>query len=412
MTTANRLSRNTLILLVSNIGSALLLFALSAIIGRAYGKEGLGVYSTAMAWVFPLSLIAEFGLNTLLTREIARQPERERAYLTTAVQARLWIAGGLALALIIIAPLLSRDALLVQGIRISAPLILVLPLFGTLTAIFRARQVMWPIPWLNLGMLVAQLALTAWAVLSGGDILLLLIVNTFTSIAQLGAAWLLWRRLFHVTSPTGSGSSHSITSILWQAWPFAVAAILAAVQTRLGTILLEQMADTTAAGSYAAAARFVEAGRMIPNALFGALFPALAALAQQPTALNNLFRKILGLLASFGLLAGIVCTLFASTLITLTYGSDFTDAAPILTLSMWSLLPSLLRSGIGLYWYAVGRESWVNRVTIIALLIQFVLSLLLIPAYGGQGAASAIVLTETISTILLGWPLRTHHARR
>ncbi|MBN8621087.1 MAG: oligosaccharide flippase family protein, partial [Anaerolineae bacterium] len=85
MTTANRLSRNTLILLVSNIGSALLLFALSAIIGRAYGKEGLGVYSTAMAWVFPLSLIAEFGLNTLLTREIARQPERERAYLTTAV---------------------------------------------------------------------------------------------------------------------------------------------------------------------------------------------------------------------------------------------------------------------------------------------------------------------------------------
>src|SRR5690606_28302176 len=63
-----------------------------------------------------------------------------------------------------------------------------------------------------------------------------------------------------------------IIPLLRRAWPFALAAILAALQARTGTILLERLTDTTQVGYYAAATRFVEAARMIPNALFGALF--------------------------------------------------------------------------------------------------------------------------------------------
>jgi len=67
---------------------------------------------------------------------------------------------------------------------------------GAFTAIFRARQAMWPIPSLNVGMLVIQVALTAVVFLAGGSVLAALIVNTVTSAGQLVAAWAVWRWKF------------------------------------------------------------------------------------------------------------------------------------------------------------------------------------------------------------------------
>ena len=105
----DRLSRNTLALLISNGGSALLSFGLSvligrllvedalglerrvdpALIGRVLGQEGLGVYAAALAWVFPLSLLAEMGIGTLITRDIAQTPDAAHAYVRQSVRVRL-----------------------------------------------------------------------------------------------------------------------------------------------------------------------------------------------------------------------------------------------------------------------------------------------------------------------------------
>ena len=84
------------------------------------------------------------------------------------------------------------------------------------------------------------------------------------------------------------------------------AAVLAAIQLRLSVILLAQLRGPGEAGQYAAAVRFIEAGRMLPQALFGALFPALSALSSDSQALDHLFRRVLMGLAAYGLLVGVV----------------------------------------------------------------------------------------------------------
>ncbi len=269
----SRLSRNTLTLLTSNVGSAILSFLLSVLIGRALGGDGLGVYAAALAWVFPLSLAAEFGLSTLITRDVAQNPDTAEAYLHATTIPRLWLGGTLTLLLFLVAPLLSSDPAIVAGLRISAPLILILPFFGAFTAVFRAHQIMWPIPPLNLGMLVIQVTLTAIVFLTGGGVLLALAVNTLTSAGQLAAAWAIYHFRFRRPSASKNVPALQVKALLRRAWPFALAAVLAALQTRAGTILLEQLAPTIQVGYYAAATRFVEAARMIPNALFGALVP-------------------------------------------------------------------------------------------------------------------------------------------
>lgn len=396
------LSHNTLTLLVSNTGSAVLSFLLSVLIGRTLGQDGLGIYAAALAWVFPLALVAEFGVATLMTRDLAQNPAETTVYLRSVMIARLALGGGLMLALVLAAPLMSDHPAVARGVQLSAPLVLLFPLFSTFSAVFRARQVMWPIPWLNIGMLVVQVTLTALVFWRGGGVLAALAVNTLTSAGQVAAAWGVWRRWFYAGDIAARPvASLQITVLLKRAWPFAVAAVLAALQLRLNTVLLERLAATAEVGYYAAAARFVEAGRVAPNALFGALLPAFMVLARYPVELERLYRRVMLGLGVFGAALGGLFTLFGAAVLRLTYGTAFDPAVPSLSIVMWSLLPGLLRGGLTLRCFAVGQEWRANRVNVVVLGLQSVLGLALMPRYGAAGAAAAALLADVAALALL-----------
>jgi O-antigen/teichoic acid export membrane protein len=468
----SRLSANTVTLAVSNVGTALLSFLLAVLIGRGLGESGLGAYAVALAWVMPLSLLAEFGIGTLITRELAKQlvaltprsleslaasPKRgvplrkgsintehvlekgngvlaslppstagefemkeQGSLVQTAVQARLLMGGGLMLLLILAAPLLTNDAALALGIQLSAPLILIQPLYSTYTAIFRARGDMRPIPWLNIGMLAVQVGLTAAvlvqssfqpsaisfqpipntqylpvnpqpSVLSPQSYLLVIAVNTLTSAAQLAACWLWYRRRHYAPA---TGERQPLRPLLRAAWHFGLAALFAAVQVRLSTIMLEQYTGLSEAGFYAGANRFVEAARLLPNAFFGAAFPALTALAANPDGMRATLRRAGLLMGGYGVLAAVCLALLAVPLLALAYGESFTAAAPALALLGASLVFSLLRGLRTLYWYAHGREAFVNAVNAGVIALQLALGVWLIPQHGAAGAALVMLAAE------------------
>jgi len=399
--TQSRLSQNMFALLVGNVGGTALAFALSVLIGRVLGQTGLGIYATVLAWIFPLTLIVDFGLGSLITRDVAQDEALNAPYLHTSTLVRLYIGSALTLALLVGAPFLSDDPVVVVGLRVSAPLLLIEPFFGAFTAVFRARQIMWPIAWLNIGMLVPQVVLTIAAFAVGMDIQAALAINVITSAARLVAAWVIYRRNF--VSWATHASPLQLAPLLRKAWPFALAAILAALQARVGILLLERLATTADVGYFAAASRFVEAGRMIPNAFFGALFPTLAALAALPEDFHATFMRAMRGLLVFGLAMGVGVYLLAAPVMSLTYGGEFAPAIPALQVAMWSLLPSLLRGARSLYWYAKGEEGRVNAVTALALVAQIALGLWLIPLYGALGLALTMLVSEAVALALL-WP--------
>lgn len=392
-----RLSKNTFALLISNGGSAVLSFLLTVLIGRLLGEDGLGVYASTLAWIFPLSLVTEFGLGTLITRDIAQNPDDAHAYLRASVMVRLLIGGGLCFLIWIVAPYLSQDRLVVQGLQLSAPLIIILPFYSSFTAIFRAREIMHPIAWLNLGMLIAQVMLTIVALHFGGDILDILAINLVTSAGQLLSAWIVYCRWFYKPPQR----IITIMPLLRASAPFAIAAILAGIQVRSSIILLEQFTTTEDVGHYVAASRFVEAGRMIPHAFFDALFPLLAGLATMPDKLTRLFRRVIWGLVAFGVIFGIGMMFASQMLVIWAYGENFKPAIPLLVILSWSLLPMLLKGGRTLYWYAKGEEGFVNRVTAIVIILQIFLGVWLIPQYAAIGAVIVVLLSEISAVILL-----------
>ncbi len=394
-----RLRANTLTLLGSNAGTAGLAFLLSALIGRVLGESGLGVYAAALAWTFPLAIIADFGLATLITRDVAADFSRGSAYLRAATEARLVLGGGMAVLFFVFAPLLSDNQSVVEGIRLSAPLVIIFPLFGSFTALFRAHRVMWPIALLNVGMLSAQVILTALVFAFGGDVLDVLAVNVVTSAGQLVVAWGMYRGRF---GPFPRQAQRIVPlHLLRNAWPFAVAAVLAALHTRLNVILLESLADTSAVGVFAASGRFIEGANMVTRAAFDALFPALGAVVAQPNALAALFGRARRMLVLLGFVFAGGGVVAGPLLVTLVYGPGFDDAGIVLQVAAVALLPATLKGGYLLYCYTVGRAQLANTVIAGTLILRFAASAVLIPAGNAIGAALVDVIVETVAFVLL-----------
>ena len=402
-----RLSQNTLTLLSSNLGGALLLFVLSAMIGRTLGSAGLGVYAVALAWVYPLSLLVEFGLTTLMTREISANIDQLPTYMESITLARLLIGGTVLIALYVAAPHLSADPVIVVGLQVTAPLVIIQPFYSQFTTAFKVRGFMWTIPALNLGMIGAQVLLTALILASGGTVLHALILNTITSAVQLVAAWCLYQayvrrdRLHSVGSIQSSGRDESrpyndirLLALLRAALPFALAAVFAALQARMVFFLLEH--QVMEAGYFSAANRFIEAAKLLPNAFFAALFPLIGS-----ASVRGAFRPATLGLAAFGFSAGIGFTVTAPFLLTLVFGADFLPAAPTLIVLGWSLIFFGLRGNRTIYWYAHGGEHFVNGVNALAVVAIFLLGLGLIPLFGAFGGAVAVLLTELGVTTLL-----------
>ncbi|MFN8528109.1 MAG: oligosaccharide flippase family protein [Anaerolineae bacterium] len=401
-----RVSLNTALLLISNVGSAVLLFVLTALIGRAFGEEGLGIYALCMAWITPISLLVEFGIGTLLTRELVRAPTQTGSLVRAAAFTRL-IFGGMGMLLLVVgAPFLAADPRIVVGLQISAPMVMLSPMFSLFTAVFRARDTMLPIPFLNIGMVAVQVMMTGLAIANGGGMLGVLLANIGSSAVQVAAAYVVYRRWQF----TGDDRL-AIMPLLRRAWPFALAALFAALQIRLSAILLQALTSTGEVGLFYAASRFIEAARVIPNAFFGALFPMLAALAADPLRLRRTFRRTMIGLGGFGFLCGLAFSVIAPVLLPLVFGARFDPAIPILQILSWSLAASLLRGGRTLYWYALEREAWVNTVNALTIAAQAILSLWLIPAYGAVGAAWIQLIVESGALLML-WiaPARSHAA--
>jgi len=396
---ARRLRANGLALALSSGGGAVLAFLLAALIGRSLGAEGLGLYAAALAWVYPLSLLAEAGLGTLLAQRVAQNPAQAQAWLMGSVRVRLLLGGGLALALLVGAPLLSGDERLVLGLRLSAPLILIQGLYASFSGVWRGLEVMRPLAWLNLGMLAAQVALVALALALGGGVLLALALNTLTSAGQLMAAYGLHRRRYGPIQAADQAIP-GVAALLRQSAPYAVAALLAALSSRLAFILLEGLVGLEAVGLYSAAWRWWEAARLLPFAYYDALFPRLASLAQDQARLHTTFRGAVRGLALYGVLVALALTGLSGALLRLSFGEAFASAAAVLSVLAWAAPLYYLKSLRTLYWYAMGQAAWVNRVTLLALLAYGALLLALL-SWGALGAAWAFALAEGLASAIL-----------
>ncbi len=415
-----KIGQNTGILLLVNIAGAVMGFLMAAVLGRGLGDAGFGQYSFVMTWLLSFMLFTEFGLSTIITRDIAARPEQTRPYLVNSLAGKSLLSLPAVLILLFLAPQLTTDQnpTVIAALRWGIIFLYSGLVYSSFTAIFRAHQIMTPILWLTLSGQLVLLGGTFWLVWQQQPLFLIIAWAGLSQVGQCLLALAFYKNLS--SDHFGHSASWTINwtmirELIVKAWPFALAGILAALQLRANVLILAYLQGDQALGWYAAANRFVETGKQLPAAFYSAMLPAMAAMVsarntiQSQVLQKTLTQSRLGLLA-FGVLASLGALLLARPILTLTYGSDYQPATLTLQILTLTLIPASQNSLLIIYLYACGDERFVNLLTVIGIIINLGLCFWLIPTWGPAGVALALLVAE--SSLYVPYKLRATQQQR
>jgi O-antigen/teichoic acid export membrane protein len=167
------------------------------------------------------------------------------------------------------------------------------------------------------------------------------------------------------------------------------------------------LAGIAVAGEYAAAYRILDGILLLPAAVVAAFLPSWTARRSRGSVSGGAGLVVI-LLICVGVLAGVELVLAREFLVGLLYGEAYGSAARILAILAISI--PIFYADIALVWiaYARGKEKRVALLGVAALISNVALNIVLIPEFGGVGAAVATVVTEAVICAGYGLTLGVH----
>jgi O-antigen/teichoic acid export membrane protein len=393
-----RIGRNAIVRMAGEMVAKLASLAFFVTMARELGKTGFGEFQFALALTGALVFLAGFGTDELLAREVARDHGRAGRLLADAAAVK--VLGGIVM-LCVAAVVVNLGDASAEG-RMAVYVVGVGSLLEVLSkswfSIFQGFE--------RLGLvsavLIVQRSVTAAVgivvLLAGGGVIAASAVYAGGSLVAVLAAeaWLRWS--LHVRSVRPR--RRELVPLMKLGVPIGLVSLLLILLLRLDVTMLSFLADAATVGVYAVAFRLVDATQFIGSAMAAAMLPWLAR-----TALGTARGFALGLKAVNGVLLpiGLTFLLFARPIIELLYGSAY-DAS-VLPLQ----LLALVALGYGVNSYAATSLIARDRPTSYAILVVPVivinvgLNLVLIPAYGADGAAFDSLLSSLLLAGLALW---------
>lgn len=385
----------------------------SILVTRYLGPGLFGTLSYALALVGLSGSIAALGLESIVVRDIVREPNQTGEILGTAFALRL-LSGILAFGVVMaVLPLLRPGDAAIRWIVAITAGMLVLQAFDTIDIWFQSQvQSKYTVYARNIAFLAvasvkillvysrAPLVAFAWAGLLE---VVLAAVGLATAYSRTGHRFASWRI-----------KMSRARQLLSNSWPLFLSGLAIGVYMKIDVIMLGAMVGDRAVGTYSAATRVSEVWYFIPTAIVSSLAPSLTTAKQESeqlyyTRLNRLFQ----LLAATAIAIAIPMTFLAGPLTRFLYGEQYNAAGPVLALHIWAALFVFLGMGQNCWTVNEGLTKLALSRTLAGAVVNVVLNLILIPRYSGLGAAIATVISYALSAVLLNaFDRRTVHIFR
>jgi len=367
---------------------------------RYLGPEGFGVYSFALAFVYLLNPLTTLGLDSIVVRELVREPASGAETLGTAWLLRLLgSTAALVLCNVAIGLLRPEDALL----RSLVAVVSVGPLFQTVDTIdlwFQSR--------LQAGRSVAAKSV-AFVIAAASKIVLILAEAPLIAFAAVGVVELALSAVAVGVAYAASGHAITTWQINWAkgrdllrlSWPLAVSSMAIVTYMKIDQVMLGEMLDARAVGMYAAATRVSELWYFIPMGIASSAFPLLVEVrARDATLYRRRMQELFDGMAALAYAIAVPLALLSPWVIGMLYGPEFADAGAVLAIHTWASVFVFLGVGQMPWDAAEGLTRLAMARTLMGAVSKIGLNLVLIERFGLRGAAVATLLSYACSAWL------------
>ena len=403
-------------------------FAFAMFYVRLLGPVGTGQFAFVVALYGVFELISRFGLDTLLTREVARNRELSNRYLTNvcALRTFIWVLTTLAMfAVTFIFWQVDRiTATEVTTIVIFALAMLFAGYSDALSAAFHAYEKMeYPASLTTISALL-RAGLGALVLLLGWGLPAIAWVAVFTVIVQ--CVW------FYVTL------RRSLFSWKWewdfplQRWmfmngfPFMVNSLLSNILLNIDIWLLRLLSGEVASGLYSVALKYRFGITILPSMFNFAVFPLFSRYARQTgDGLMGAYRLSVRLLTVLSVPIAFCATILAQPLVLLVGGAEFVGIEESFTLLnrtfaytggsdlalkvvIWTIVFNFINSVTQYVLIALDQQRYLTKAFALVVLFNIGGNVLFIPLFGYVGAALVTILSELCLFIPFHIGIRRH----
>jgi len=371
--------------------------AMAMVLSRHLGVEGFGGFNYLFAFIYIFLALNDLGVNTIVVREISRQPERSGEIIGAMLSFRTIVALvtlGLSWAAIL---WMAFPPYLVWPLALFS---LLLPL-NALKLPITAFQAQLKIEYgaiADVATRVSGLALVLITVWLGWGLVAVAAALVATDALSVVLIWRLARRLVRVQWRI---DRDCWSSVLRSGLPLGLAGLLVALTNRVDFLMLERMVGMEPVGLYGAAYRITGVIERFPQLIMITLYPVMARAAHADVAsLRRLYHRTV---AGFTALAvPIVAATYwlGPWLLGRLFGRDFVAADPGLQMLIWStaFLYVALAGGhllISVGWERVSMGAWIAGTV-----LNIGLNLVWIPRWGFVGAALATACTYALILVV------------
>jgi PST family polysaccharide transporter len=373
----------------------------SAYTARYLHPTGFGLISFASAMATLVTAIAQFGMQTVVVRELVRRPRERAAILGSALVIRL-VAGTVSIMLALGGTWLLRPGdyealevvLIVSAVALPRA-------WDVVDYDYQARIEARPV------VIARNVGFVTFALLR----VLLVLVHApleafaFAITAEQVLATILMMRLWHVDRLTvglRSATRGELRDLVVNTWPLVIAGFSMVVYMRIDQIMLASMMGDTGVGLFSAAVKISEALYFIPTAVIATAAPAFTAAHQRSQAdYTRHMLRVMRVLVWLAIAIAAILACFSHFIILTLYGPNYAPAAAVLSIHAWIYVLVSLNC-CGNQWLLDKGYFHCNMYqTLGGALMNIVLNLALIPKFGIIGAAIASFAGQFASVLLM-----------
>ena len=364
---------------------------------RYLGPEQFGLLSFATAFVGLFGAFATLGLQSIVVRDIVRNPDRAPETLgTTAI---LQLIGGTAAYLIVLIAIayLRPDDAIVRSIVAILGSTMLLKASEISVYWFESKVLSKYTVWVQNGIFLVFATVKVVLILQQAS----LIAFVWTMLAEAVVVAII---LLGVMSKYGllltklRINIKSAKSLLKDSWPLLLSGIAVTIYMKIDQIMLGHMIGVEAVGIYSAALRISEVWYFIPMTIVASTFPAiLESKKRSEKQYYARLQKLFDLMVVISVGLALPTTFLSTSIVTLLFGETYGDAGMILSIHIWAAVFVFLGVASSQWYIAEGRQVLSLQRTVIGAFVNVALNLWLIPVYGAVGAALATLISYSVA---------------
>ena len=387
--------KETMWLVAARVYSMAIGMITSIMLVRYLGPDRNGFYNYIGAYVALFSGFSIMGLDNILIKEIAMNVRSNNDILSSNIIVRLLGSAFAFFLALVCLKIIGRDNILIY-VCVYSILIFASNTFSGITSWYYAHN---NARFLSLSQVFShtiRVALTQLCIWFNQGIMVFLILNVFEAWLTTIIQWIaFFREKNHFSfQPSFDTCIHFIR----QGFPIILGSIATTINFKIDQLMIGNILGDHELGIYSVAVRLAELWYFIPVTISTVLLPRLTVLkaSKDEMSYKKTLQKYFSWLVLLAYGTGIVTVIFASPMIRLLFGKDYIASVPIVSIYIWAgifINLSVIRGS----WYVIEEQtSYSLYCNVIGAIVNVLLNMILIPAFGGIGAAYATFVSYLV----------------